>query len=91
MNICILSGRIEKNATIQGSESKALAFIVETSNSSNGNGRKDVVACVLFNPTLELEGRVSSSKSPGEKHFNSDVIVRTRTFTIVKPHEPARN
>ena len=34
---------------------------------------------------VELEGRVSSSssKTNGEKRFNSDVIVRNWTFTVV--------
>lgn len=107
MNICILSGRIFKNATVRGSEPKALSFVVETINGYSGNEKKDLVSCVLFNPPpelenqlakegqglyVELEGRVSSSslKTNGEKRYNTDVIVRNRTFSIVNQHEPAR-
>ena len=59
MNICILSGRIVKNATIRGADPKALSFVVETVNASNGNERKDLVGCVLFNPTPELEAQLT--------------------------------
>lgn len=104
MNLCILSGRIVKNATVRGEKPKALSFVVETVNHSNGEVRKDQVACCLFNPSeeleqdltqggeglyVELEGRVSSSslKTNGEKRYNSDVIVRNWTFTVVQPEE----
>ena len=100
MNLCILVGRIEKNATLLGKDTKALSFVVETINNYNGEEKKDLVSCVLFNPTpelekqltrqgeglyVELEGRVSSSslKTNGEKRYNTDVIVRHWTFTVV--------
>ena len=101
MNTCILSGRISKNATAKDSkELRVLSFVVETVNTFNGNEKKDLVSCVMFNPEpelekqltkegeglyVELEGRVSSSsmKTNGEKRFNTDVIVRNRTFAVV--------
>ena len=101
MNLCILSGRIVKNATAKNSkELRVLSFVVETVNIFNGNEKKDLVSCVCFNPDpelenqltkdgeglyVELEGRVSSSsmKTNGEKRFNTDVIVRNRTFVVV--------
>ncbi len=105
MNICILSGRIANNAIAKDSkELRVLSFVVETTNAFNGNEKKDLVSCVMFNPEpeleekltnegeglyVELEGRVSSSslKTNGEKRFNTDVIVRNRTFAIVNPKE----
>ena len=32
MNVCILSGRVWKNATVKGTEPKTLTFILETRN-----------------------------------------------------------
>lgn len=76
MNTCILAGRIHENATVREGKTKALSFVVEASNGSNGNDKKDLVNCVLFKPDreleamlteqgkglyVELEGRVSSS------------------------------
>jgi single-stranded DNA-binding protein len=104
MNLCILSGRIVSNATVRGEDPKALSFIVETVNKSNGSVKKDMVNCVLFKPTPELEaqltsegeglyieaeGRVSSSslKANGEKRYNSDVIIRAWTLSIVNQRE----
>ena len=107
MNLCILSGRLVKNATVKTSkELKVLSFVVETVNTFNGNEKKDLVSCVCFKPDpelenqltkageglyVELEGRVSSSslKTNGEKRFNTDVIVRNRTFAVVNPQGEA--
>ena len=103
MNLCILSGRIVNHATVRGSEPKALSFVVATHNGSNGSAKQDLVSCVLFNPSpeleqqlsqrgaglfVELEGRVSSSslKTNGEKRYNSDVIVRHWTLSVVNSH-----
>lgn len=77
MNLCILSGRLAKNASVKTSkELKVLSFVIETVNTFNGNEKKDLVSCVCFNPDselesqltqggeglyVELEGRVSSS------------------------------
>ncbi|MGZ5516521.1 MAG: single-stranded DNA-binding protein [Limisphaerales bacterium] len=76
MNTCILSGRIHDNATVREGKTKALSFVVETTNGPAANDKKDLVNCVLFKPDreleamlteqgkglyVELEGRVSSS------------------------------
>jgi len=101
MNLCILSGRLINNAVVKNSkELKLLSFVIETINGANGSEKKDLVSCVLFKPTpeleerltnegeglyVELEGRVSSSslKTNGEKRYNTDVIVRHWTLSIV--------
>ena len=60
MNLCILSGRLVSNATVRGKEPKALSFVVETINESNGGVKKDMVSCVLFKPAPELEEQLTS-------------------------------
>ena len=69
MNICILSGRIAKNATTRGSEPKTLSFILETRYGVNGDEKKERVSyvpCVLFNPTPEVESLLTAQ---GEGQF----------------------
>jgi len=104
MNICILSGRVFKNALVKGTEPKTLTFTLETKYGYNESGKKDRVAfvpCVLFNPepeveallttegeglVVELEGRVSGANpdANGGRRFNTEVIVKNRTFTVLQ-------
>ena len=58
MNLCIIGGRLPRNATLKGAERKILRFTVETRDGhddSEGKERLNTVPCVLFNPTPELE------------------------------------
>jgi hypothetical protein len=58
MNVCILSGRLLRNATVKGSEPKTLSFILECRYGYNENEKKDRLAyvpCVLFNPDSATE------------------------------------
>jgi len=64
MNVCILSGRVLKNATVKGTEPKTLSFTLETRYGTGENGRKErsaFVPCVLFNPDPELEETLTSA------------------------------
>ena len=104
MNVCLLSGRLLKNAVVRGTEPKALTFTLETKygfNESEGSDRITYVPCVLFNPAreievllttqgqalfVELEGRINGShpEANGGRKFNSEVIVRNKTLTILE-------
>jgi len=58
MNICIIGGRLVRNATIKGTDRKVLRFTVETRDGhedSENKERVNQVPCVLFSPTPELE------------------------------------
>jgi hypothetical protein len=98
MNICTLSGRIVKNATVRGTEPKALSFVIETVTVYNGDEKKDLVNCVLFNPSnrletqltkngenlfVELEGRVSSSSLKTNGERRFNTDVIVRHWTLM--------
>lgn len=58
MNICIITGRVQKNAVARGSEPRALSFTVETRQGNGDSEKKERLAyvpCVLFNPSPEVE------------------------------------
>lgn len=98
MNLCILVGRIVKNATVRGSEPKVLSFVVETVANINGSAKKDQVSCTIFNPTsdlekqlttdgdgmfIELEGRVSSSSLKTNGEKRYNTDVIVRQWTLI--------
>ncbi len=63
MNICVIGGRMIRNATVKGTDRKILRFTVETRDGhddSESKERLNQVPCVLFNPTPELEQTLSS-------------------------------
>jgi single-stranded DNA-binding protein len=63
MNICLLCGRIVKNAVLKGTEPKTLSFTLETRYGYNESEKKDRMAfvpCVLFNPLPELAQMLST-------------------------------
>ena len=105
MNVCILSGRVWKNATVKGTEPRTLTFVLETRHGAFESDKKEraaFVPCVLFNPTpeleallaqqgegltIEFEGRLCSPNpdTNGGRRFNTEVIVRNRTLTVLSP------
>lgn len=57
MNVCILSGRLVRNAITSGTNEKALLFTVATKYGFNASEKKERIAfvpCVLFDPSKEL-------------------------------------
>ena len=63
MNICVIGGRMIRNATVKGTDRKILRFTVETRDGhddSESKERLNTVPCVLFNPTPELEQTLTS-------------------------------
>ncbi len=69
MNICIIGGRLVRNATVKGVERKVLRFTVETRDGHDEGEAKErinQVPCVLFSPTPELE-QTLISKGEGLK------------------------
>ena len=61
MNICILSGRVQRNAIVKGTEPKTLSFILEISYGNNESEKKsNYLPCVLFNPTAEVEALLTT-------------------------------
>ena len=64
MNVCILSGRLSQPGVVRGTETKVLAFTLETKSGGNNgekNERTALVPCVMFNPPPKLEGLLTSS------------------------------
>jgi hypothetical protein len=62
MNICIIGGRLMRNATVKGTDRKILRFSVETRDGHEEGETKErfnQVPCVLFNPSPELEQTLS--------------------------------
>ena len=104
MNICILSGRIIKNATARGTEPKTLSFILETRYGVNGDEKRaSFVPCILFNPTpeveallttegegqfVELEGRVSGSNPDPNTGRRFNTEVIVRNRTLTFTEAP---
>jgi hypothetical protein len=63
MNICIIGGRIVRNATVKGTDRKILRFCVETRDGHEEGETKEKinqVPCVMFNPAPELEQPLST-------------------------------
>lgn len=63
MNVCILSGKVLKNAVVKGAEPKTLTFTLESKYGYNENEKKDRVAfvpCVMFNPEPEVEALLTT-------------------------------
>ena len=63
MNICVLAGRLVRNAVVRGTDKKVLLFTIETRNGRDeGEQRERVnfVPCVVFNPSPELEQKLVS-------------------------------
>ena len=63
MNICVLGGRLVRNATVKGTDRKVVRFTVETRDGHDEGETKErinQVPCVLFNPSPELEKRLTS-------------------------------
>ena len=64
MNLCVLAGRIVRNASVKGTDRKILRFTVETRDGHDEGEVKErvnQVPCVLFGPSPELEQMLSSS------------------------------
>ena len=62
MNICVIGGRVIRNATVKGTDRKILRFTVETRDGHEDGDIKErvnQVPCVLFNPSPELEQTLS--------------------------------
>lgn len=58
MNLCVLAGRIVRDATVKGTERKILRFTVETRDGHDEGETKErinQVPCVCFGPSPELE------------------------------------
>ncbi len=63
MNLCVIAGRILRNASVKGTERKVLRFTVETRDGHDEGEIKErvnQVPCVLFGATPELEQTLSS-------------------------------
>lgn len=64
MNICVLSGELARDPVVKGADKKLVLFTVvtKTNGEENGhNGRTAHVPCVVFNPSPELEQRLTSA------------------------------
>ena len=58
MNLCVIAGRVIRNASVKGTDRKILRFTVETRDGHDEGEMKErvnQVPCVLFNPSPELE------------------------------------
>ena len=63
MNLCVIAGRIARKASVKGTDRKILRFTVETRDGHDEGEIKErvnQVPCVLFNPSPELEQRLTS-------------------------------
>ena len=66
MNLCIIAGRLIRQASIKGTDRKVLRFTVETRDGHDEGETKqrvNQVPCVLFNPSPELEQMLTT---PGD-------------------------
>ena len=64
MNICVLSGELARDPVVKGADKRLVLFTV-TTKSPNGDDTKERIAhvpCVVFNPTPELELRLTSAR-----------------------------
>ena len=63
MNLCVIAGRIVRQASVKGTDRKILRFTVETRDGHDEGEMKErvnQVPCVLFNPSPELEQTLTS-------------------------------
>ena len=63
MNLCVIAGRLVRQASVKGTDRKILRFTVETRDGHDEGGTKErvnQVPCVLFNPSPELEQTLTS-------------------------------
>lgn len=63
MNLCVLAGRVIRNATVKGNGRRVLRFTVETRDGHDEGETKErinQVPCVMFGPTPELEELLTS-------------------------------
>ncbi len=63
MNLCVIGGRVVRNATVKGTDRKVLRFTVETRDGhEEGEVKERVnqVPCVLFGASPELEQKLSA-------------------------------
>ena len=85
MNICIIGGRVVRNATVKGTERKILRFTVETRDGhEEGENKERVnqVPCVLFNSTPELE-QVLGSQGEGLRLEFMGRVLPHRSIAVV--------
>ena len=65
MNMCVIAGRIVRNASVKGTDRKVLRFTVETRDGHDEGETKErvnQVPCVLFNPSPELEQTLTGNE-----------------------------
>ena len=63
MNLCVVAGRIVRNACVKGTDRKVLRFAVETRDGHDEGEQKErvnQVPCVLFGASPELEQKLST-------------------------------
>jgi hypothetical protein len=100
MNLCVIAGRIVRNASVKGTDRKILRFSVETRDGHDEGETKErinQVPCVLFNPSPELEKILSSGGEGlrvelqgrvaswgGESKTGAEVVVFNRSLTFAK-------
>ena len=64
MNLCVLSGELARDPVVKGNDKKLVLFTVVTKTNGEDTGQKERTAhvpCVVFNPSLELEQRLTSA------------------------------
>jgi hypothetical protein len=99
MNLCVIAGRIINRPSLKGTDRKILRFTVETRDGHDDGDvklRVNIVPCVLFNPSAELEqtltecgeglrvelqGRIATW---GENNGGAEVVVFNRSLTFAK-------
>ena len=62
MNMCVLSGRLARNASVVGNEKKALSFTLACKHGYDSKAKEDrteFVPCVLFQPSDAIAERLS--------------------------------
>lgn len=97
MNHCVLTGRLVRNAIVNGNQSKAMKFTLATKYGYDAKNREDRVAfvpCVFFDPHQELEriltedGKGVFVELAGRVHqavFEKDGKTTYRTEVVVDP------
>ena len=63
MNLCVIAGRVIRNASVKGTDRKVLRFTVETRDGHDEGEAKErinQVPCVMFGATPELEQMLTS-------------------------------
>lgn len=76
MNVCIVSGRLLKNAVARGTEAKTLTFTIENrygSNGGEGNDKVTYVPCVMFNPAPEIEAILTTKGQDLQVEFEGRI------------------